>query len=271
VRKENLQGAWRADLFIEKVRIFRTFHFYTPSIGKSVYQFVTVNGAEQCHMTAWFYWEVDDTCRESQFNLLRSRNRGEVVVEGDVSALPEREREVFENVKSRMEKEVYEEIIKFNDDDYFELASRKYYQEEDAYEVPNLLMEVQEELKDIQQYELNLITAANTIWSSFERDSSSQNYASFNVRVTTMDNEFFLDNKKNGFVELTSDGPYFQPWEWTKGKGYALQGVLKNVPFKRNGEVKTGDLEMMYHYRRGYRFREFGELPREEQVEEKKK
>jgi hypothetical protein len=271
IKQENLRGSWRADLFIDKARIFRTLHFYTPSIGKSVYQFVTVNGEEQCRLTAWFYWEVDDSFRNSKFNLLRTRHRGEIIVEGDVSSLPAREREVLDNVKSRMEKELYEEVIKFDDDDYFELVNRKYYQEEDAYEVADLPVEVQQRIQETQQYELDLISAGNEIGSSFERDSTNKSNANFNFRVTVMDNELLLDNKKIGMVELTPNGHYFQPWNWTKGRGYRLEGVFKNVNFKRNGEFKTGDLEMLYGYRKGYRFRELGELPAEKPTDKKKK
>jgi len=258
----NLQGAWRADLFLHKARIYRTFHLYTPQIGKSVYQFVTEQGEEQARLTAWFHWEVDNSRRESQFDLLKTRHRGDILIEGDTSIMSPIYRDVFENVQSRMEHELFEEVVKFSDDDYFLLANKRYYRET-TYESANLPEEATAGIQKMQQFEQKLRAMRQQLINTFEKDSLMTR--SFRFDISLMDDVLYVnDNQKIGFIKMVDSISHFQPWKWTKGKNYEMQGVFKNVTYMKNDTVRTGDLEMLYYARRGFRFRETGELPKEE-------
>ena len=181
IAKQELNGAWRSDLFIDQARIFRTFHFYTDNIGKSVFQFVTVHGEEQARITAWFEWEADDSKRTSQMNLMKTRHRGKLEITGDIATLPDNDRAVFEDIKLRMEREIFEEGMRFKEgNDYFELAGRKYYLEE-RYDPENLPEEAKSGVEKGRQRGLDLIFAGNEIAAKFVKDSTNTRMQEFTV------------------------------------------------------------------------------------------
>lgn len=257
ISTEKLLGAWQADLFFQKARMYRTLHFYTNNIGQSEYQFVTEQGEKQARLTAWFHWEIDNSRRESQFDLLKRRHRGEVTIEGDTSIMSQLYQDVFEGVQSRMENELYEEVIKFPDDDYFLMANKRYYKNED-YNNGEFSAAVQSNIQRMQQFEQNLQVAKSQFSSIFQKDSLANMRLRFSVSLLD-DVVYINENQKIGFLYMTDSTSYFQPWKWTKGKGYDLQGAFKNADYLRNDTVRTKDLEMLHHPRKGFRFREFEE------------
>lgn len=256
IAAEELIGAWRSDLFIQKARIFRTFHFYNTDVGKLVYQFVTVHGEEQARITAWYQWKIDDSKRSSRLNLMKTRLRGELIIEGDVESLPERERKVFDEVVNSLQSKASEEGISFKSgNEHFTLAGRK-YEYEDGYNPEDLPTDIQVEVKKVKQHELDLIFAGNELAASFVKDTTTGRMHEFTV--STMDHLFLLNRtNKLGYIELDESGVYLRPMNWTKGKGYMPEGVFKDINYIRNGERRKGDIEMLYG--RSFRFREMEE------------
>ena len=262
VAKGNLQGAWRSDLFWQKVRIFRTFHFYSPNVGKSVFQFVTTHGEEKARITAWFNWEVDDSRRRSQVNLLKTRHIQPFLVEGDLSALSEQELSVFNFFKNRVDYEVFEEVIEFTgEQDYFLLGDRKFYQEEAYDDLEDLPQNIQDKLLEIEQYNYNLARISDQIAASYEQDSVFSRGIAPEFTFSPLSRQLIYNKYDQlGTIETTDTTAYFFPNNWTTGKNYQLLGTFKNIQYYRNNEVKTGNLEILRHYRTGIRFREQGEI-----------
>ena len=261
--KSDLLGSWRSDMFLDKTRIFRTIHFYTENFGKTTYQFVSTTGEEHCRLTAWFNWNLKPNQRDFSEHFIYTQHLTPIEIGGHVNLLPENEQKVFEGIQQRMEYELFEELLIMEPgDDEFKVAGKKYDQEEKFNTLVDLPESVQTKIAEMIQQERVIEEIGRQFAAQFELSADQR--GKFILSAIPM-NKMLVVNHNYGVdeaaakIEIYQEEPFLKPLKWTKGKGYQLKGVFRNVNYIKKNEQKTGDLELMYHYSRSFRFREKNE------------
>jgi len=270
---EDILGQWKSDFFVDKTRILRTIDFYDKRLGKTTYQFVTTTGEERCRMTAWFYYSLKENKRNLLETFLYSQHQMPLEIGGNPDLLTEKERKVFEELKVRLEYEEFEEFLIYEPgDDEFKLAGKEYDQEERYASNEDLPEGVQQKIVEIEREEWEFELLVQQFAGQFIL--SEEHRGNFVIEAQSSNRSLVITHgygKKEIAAKIRNQNGenFLVPEKWTKGKGYHFKGIFKNVKYIKKEEEKEGDLELMYHYSRSFRFREPGMA--EEETNEKKK